>query len=185
MIYPIVLYGSPMLRKVAKEIEKNAKDLDKLVADMFETMDASDGVGLAAPQIGKSLRLFTIDTTPMSDDDPSLAGFRKAFINPKIVEESGIPWKYIEGCLSLPEIREEVERPSIVKIKYYDENFKLHEETYDGVKARVIQHEYDHLEGILLVDRISPLKRKILRGKLTNITKGKVNAAYKTRLLKV
>ncbi len=184
MIYPVVLYGSPMLRKVSKEIDKNHKDLDKLIKDMFETMEVSEGVGLAAPQIGKSLRLFVIDTTPMAEDDPSLEGFRKAFINPTIIEESGTPWKFVEGCLSLPEIREEVERPSVVKIQYYDENFDFHEETYDGIKARVIQHEYDHLEGRLLIDNVSALRRKLLKGKLSNIIKGKFDVGYKTKIIK-
>lgn len=183
MVYPIVIYGSSVLRKVAEEIPKDYKGLPELVADMFETMEVSDGVGLAAPQIGKSIRLFVIDATPMAEDDPSLTGFRKAFINPKIVEESGPKWGYVEGCLSLPEIREEIERHSIVKIQYYDENFNLFEETYDGVKARIIQHEYDHLEGVLLVDRVAPLKKKLLKGRLTNISKGKVKAAYKTKIL--
>jgi len=184
MIYPIVLSGSPVLRRVAREIDSNFPGFGKFLNDMFETMEESDGIGLAAPQIGKSVRLFVIDTSPMAEDDPSLDGFRKAFINPKIIEESGTPWKYVEGCLSLPEIREEVERPSVIKIRYYDEHFQIHEETYDGIKARVIQHEYDHLEGILFVDRISPLKRKLLKGKLSDISKGKVQADYKTKIIK-
>lgn len=184
MVYPIVVYGSPILRKVSEEISKDYKGLQNLVADMFETMEVSDGVGLAAPQIGKSIRLFVIDASPFAEDDPSLEGFRKAFINPKIVEETGEKWGYVEGCLSLPEIREEIERPSIIKIKYYDENFNYFEETYDGVKARIIQHEYDHLEGVLLIDRVSPLKKKLLKGKLNNITKGNVKAAYKIKVLK-
>jgi peptide deformylase len=183
MVYPIVLYGSPILRKVTEDIPKDYKGLKTFIDDMFETMEVSDGVGLAAPQVGKSLRLFVVDAAPMAEDDPSLEGFRKAFINPRIVEESGPKWGYVEGCLSLPEIREEIERPSVVKIQYYDENFTFHEETYDGVKARIIQHEYDHLDGILLIDRVSPLKKKMLKGRLTNITKGNVKAAYKTKIM--
>jgi len=184
MVYPIVLYGSPLLRKVSKNIEKGYSELSKLILDMFETMIESDGVGLAAPQIGKTLRLFIIDASPMVEDDPSLEGFKKVFINPKILKESGENWGFIEGCLSLPEIREEIERPSIVTIEYYDENWNYCKETFNGVKARIIQHEYDHLEGTLFVDRVSPLKKKLLKGKLSNIAKGKVNAAYKTRVVK-
>jgi peptide deformylase len=184
MVYPIVIYGSSVLRKATEEIKKDYAGLSTLVFDMFETMIESDGVGLAAPQIGKSVRLFVIDATPLADDDISLEGFRKAFINPKIVEETGEKWSYIEGCLSLPELREEIERPSIIKIQYYDEHFNFFEEVYDGVKARIIQHEYDHLQGILLVDRVSPLKKKLLKGKLANIAKGNVKAAYRTKILK-
>lgn len=184
MVYPIVVYGSPMLRKMAKEIEPNYEGLKKLVDDMFETMTISDGVGLAAPQIGKSIRIFVIDASPMAEDDPSLEGFKKVFINPKIVNQEGEPWGFVEGCLSLPEIREEVSRPSMVQIQYYDENFTFHDETYDGVKARIIQHEYDHLDGILFIDLLSPLKKKLIKGKLNNIAKGKVPAAYKTKVLK-
>lgn len=184
MVYPVVLFGSPMLRKVSEDIEEDHPGLEKLIVDMFETMEASDGVGLAAPQIGKSIRLFIIDASPMEEDDPSLAGFRKVFINAQITEETGDDWGFVEGCLSIPDIREEVTRPSVVTIEYYDENFKFHKETYDGVKARIIQHEYDHLDGVLFVDKVSPLKKKLLKGKLTNISKGKVNAAYKTKLMK-
>lgn len=184
MIYPIVVYGSPMLRKKSTEIDKNFKDLDILIKDMFETMEVSDGVGLAAPQIGKSIRMFVIDATPMAEDDPSLEGFKKVFINPTIVEQMGDKWKYSEGCLSLPEIREEVERPSKVRIQYYDEKFNFFDESYDGVKARIIQHEYDHLDGVLFIDLLSPLKKKLLKGKLNNITKGLAKAAYKTKIIK-
>jgi len=184
MVYPIVIYGSSILRKPAQEINKDFDGLSMLIADMFETMIESDGVGLAAPQIGKSIRLFVIDATPLAEDDPTLEGFRKAFINPKIVAETGEKWPYIEGCLSLPDMREEIVRPSIVKIQYFDENFNYHEEIYDGVRARIIQHEYDHLQGILLVDRVSPLKKKLLKGKLANMAKGNVKAAYRTKILK-
>jgi peptide deformylase len=184
MTYPVVLYGSPILRKVAKEIDKDFKDLKSLVSNMFETMYASDGVGLAAPQIGKSIRIFVIDATPMAEDDPSLDGFKKAFINPKITEQSGEPWEYAEGCLSLPKIREGVNRPSQISITYYDEDFNKYTETYEGIKARIIQHEYDHLEGILFIDRISPIRKKLLRGKLNDIIKGKVQTEYKTKLVK-
>lgn len=184
MVYPIVVYGSPMLRKVSKEIDEDFPELQKLIEDMFETMEASDGVGLAAPQIGKSIRLFVIDATPMAEDDETLDGFKKVFINPQILETSGDPWAYTEGCLSVPNIREDIKRPESVTIEYYDENFELREETYDGVKARIIMHEYDHLDGVLFVDKLSPIKKKLLKGKLNDIAKGKANAAYKTRIVK-
>ncbi len=184
MVYPIVVYGSPVLRKVSVDIDKDYEGLDKLISDMFETMVESDGVGLAAPQIGKPIRLFVVDASPMAEDDPSLETFKKVFINPQIIDESGERWGFVEGCLSLPEIREEVFRQGNVTIEYYDENFQHHKETYHGVKARIIQHEYDHLEGVLFVDLVSPLKKKLLKGKLSNIVKGKAKAAYKTKIIK-
>ncbi len=184
MVFPIVIYGSPLLRRVSQDINKDFPELDKLIEDMFETMAISDGVGLAAPQIGKSIRLFVIDGTPMAEDDPSLEGFKKVFINAKILEEEGDKWGFSEGCLSIPEIREEVMRQEKVTIEYYDENFVYHKETFDGVKARIIQHEYDHLEGILFVDKVSPIRKKLIKGKLMNIAKGKVQAAYKTKIVK-
>ncbi len=185
MIYPIVVYGSPILRRISKEIDRNDKDLPQLVADMWETMYHSDGVGLAAPQIGKSLRLFVIDTTDLSENDPSLDGFKKAFINPEIIVETSDIWVYNEGCLSLPKIREDIERKSKIRIRYYDENWEFYDEKYDGVKARVIQHEYDHLEGKLFVDYLTPLRKKLLRSKLTDISRGKVDVDYKIKVLKV
>lgn len=184
MVYPVIVFGSPVLRKVTKEITKDYTGLHQLINDMFETMYVADGVGLAAPQIGKSIRIFVVDATPMADDDPELEGFKKTFINPQINERSGDPWGFVEGCLSIPEIKEEVQRPSKVRIQYYDEDFNFHDEEYEGVKARIIQHEYDHLDGVLFVDLLSPIKKKLLKGKLTNITKGKYSAAYKTKLLK-
>jgi len=184
MIYPIVLYGSPLLRKVTEKIDLKDPGLRQFVADMFETMYVSDGVGLAAPQIGKSLQLFVIDGSEMAEDDPSLLGFKRAFINPKIVEETGENWTFTEGCLSLPTIREDVERPQQIRIQYYDENLEYKDERFDGVKARIIQHEYDHLEGILFVDRVAPLRKKMLKSKLNDIAKGKIIATYKTKLLK-
>ena len=184
MTYPIVVYGSPMLRKVSKEIARDYPNLQELISDMYETMQVSDGVGLAAPQIGKSLRIFVVDATPMAEDDLSLNGFKKVFINPKIVEQTGDKWTFTEGCLSLPNIREDVERPSYIRIQYYDENFEFHDETYDGVKARIMQHEYDHLDGVLFTDKIAPLKKKLIKGKLNDIAKGKAKANYKTKLLK-
>ena len=179
MIYPITVYGEPLLRKIAKPIESDFEGLDKLVADMFETMYFSDGVGLAAPQVGKSLRLFVIDASSAAEEEPELEGFKKAFINPEILERRGDEWVMNEGCLSLPEIREDVSRPEFVKIKYFDENLIEHTEEYGGFAARVIQHEYDHLEGKLLVDYLTPLRKRILKSKLTAISKGKVKTAYR------
>lgn len=180
MVLPVYVYGMSVLRKVAPDIPEDFENLDQLVADMFETMHASEGVGLAAPQIGKSLRIFVMDTTPMAEsaEDPELDGFRKAFINPYILEEWGDPWTFEEGCLSLPTIREEVTRPSKVRIEYYDENWNLHEEVYDGIRARVIQHEYDHLDGKLFVDRINPIRRKLLSARLKTISQGRAECDY-------
>lgn len=184
MVYPIVVYGSPILRKKAVEIEKDYPDMKQLVDDMFETMYKADGMGLAAPQIGKSIRIFIIDLTALEEDDPSLKDFKKTFINPKIIEEDGEIWTFNEGCLSLPTIREDVNRKSKIRIQYYDENFEFYDERYDGVKARVIEHEYDHLEGILFPDRLPPLRRKLLKGKLSAITKLKVDIPYKIKVMK-
>jgi peptide deformylase len=184
MIYPIVLYGSPILRKIAREVDKDFPALKELVEDMFETMYVSDGVGLAAPQIGKSIRIIVIDGSAMAEDDPTLEGFRKAFINPEIVEEYGEAFTFIEGCLSLPAIREEVERPGTIRVRYSDVDFNRFDETYTGIKARIVQHEFDHLQGILLVDHLNPLKKKMLKGKLNEIMKGKAKVAYKTKVLK-
>lgn len=182
MIYPIVVYGHPILRKVAAEINKDYPELNQLIADLFETMYYSEGLGLAAPQIGKSVRIFVIDGKPAAEDDPSLAEFKKAFINPHITERSGEILPMNEGCLSIPNLREEVMREAFVKINYYDENWQFHDEKFEGYKARIIQHEYDHLDGILFTDKISPLRRKLLKGKLTAISKGNFEADYKTIL---
>jgi peptide deformylase len=184
MVYPIVVYGSPILRKKAVDIEKDNPELKQLVDDMFETMYKADGLGLAAPQIGKSIRIFIIDATSLEEDDPSLKDFKKAFINPKIIEKSGEIWTFNEGCLSLPTLHEDVDRESKIRIQYYDENFEYYDERFDGVKARIIQHEYDHLEGILFPDRLPPLRRKLLKGKLSAITKLKVDVAYKIKVMK-
>lgn len=183
MIYPIVVYGSPVLRKVASEIDKDYPNLTKLIEDMFETMYASDGIGLAAPQIGKSIRLMVIDATSLAEEEPKLANFKKVFINPEIIKEEGAEWAFSEGCLSLPKIREDVVRKPNVHIQYYDENFEFHDEKWDGIAARIIQHEYDHLEGVLFVDHLSPLKKKLLKGKLNAISKGKVDANYKVKVM--
>lgn len=190
MILPIVAYGDPVLKKEAEEIDENYPDLDKLIADMWETMYGSNGVGLAAPQIGKSIRLFVIDASSFAepDDDGKVdpraancADFKKVFINPIIEEESGTEWGFREGCLSIPGVREEVTRPEKLLITYFDENWNFHEESYDGFAARVIQHEYDHVEGVLFTDKISPLRRKLIKRKLSNISKGVVDVDYKMR----
>jgi peptide deformylase len=177
MIYPIVMYGDPVLRQKAKDIEKGT-DLKQLIEDMYETMHAASGIGLAAPQIGKAIRLFVVDGTQLEDEE-HMTDFKKAFINPQIVEEIGDPWEFEEGCLSIPNIREKVSRKGELTIKYYDENWELHEEEYDGMKARIIQHEYDHIEGKLFVDYLTPLKKRLLKGKLADISKGKVDTEYR------
>jgi peptide deformylase len=177
MIYPIVMYGDPVLRQKAKDIEPGA-DLKQLIEDMFETMHGASGIGLAAPQIGKSMRLFIVDGTVL-EDEPDMADFKKVFINPQMVEELGTPWEFEEGCLSIPNIREKVSRKSDLRIRYYDENWEVREETYDGMKARIIQHEYDHIEGKMFVDYLTPLKKRLLKGKLADISKGKVDTEYR------
>lgn len=180
MIYPVTVFGDPVLRKKAEPITKDFVDLKGFVQNMFETMYNSDGVGLAAPQVGQAVRIFVLDTTHNEEDEP--AGIIKAFINPVIVEKSGDEWVMNEGCLSLPEIREDVLRPETVRIKYLDENFNEHEEEYSGFTSRVIQHEYDHLEGVMFVDYLNPLKKRILKSKLTAISKGKVLPKYRIRI---
>jgi peptide deformylase len=184
MILPIVAYGDPVLKKVAEEIDSDYPGLDKLIEDMYETMYSSKGVGLAAPQINKSIRLFIIDASPFADEYPELEGWKRTFINPRILEEEGEEWDFNEGCLSIPGIREDVERKPELILEYEDENFELHEEKFDGIIARVIQHEYDHLEGILFTDHLSPLKKRLLKGKLTDISKGIVDVNYKMKFAK-
>jgi peptide deformylase len=185
MILPVTVYGDPLLRKVSKPIDKNFERLHELIENMYETMYHSDGVGLAAPQVGLSLRLFIADATPVATkEEPELADFKKIFINPEILSTSGKPWSFEEGCLSLPNIHEEVIRDEEVVIKYVDENWVEKTEKYNGYPARIIQHEYDHLEGILFVDHISQLRKRLLRGKLTAISKGKANVSYKIKVPK-
>ncbi|HRE74502.1 MAG TPA: peptide deformylase [Flavobacteriales bacterium] len=189
MILPIVAYGDPVLKKVAEEIDKDYPGLQQLIADMFETMYNANGVGLAAPQIGKSIRLFIVDASPFAEDDEDgenehLKDFKKVFINPIIEDETGEEWGFNEGCLSIPGIREEVFREEKIKISYYDENFNFFEEEYDGFAARVIQHEYDHIEGVLFTDKISPLRRRLLKRRLEEITIGDVDVNYKMRFPK-
>jgi len=180
MIYPIYSYGFPVLKKKAQDIEPNSDvDVKKLSQDMFETMYAAAGVGLAGPQIGLNLRIFVVDAAPM--DEEKLKGFKKVFINPEKLDEDGKDWGYEEGCLSIPDIREEITRPERIRLRYLDENWQEHEETFEGMAARVIQHEYDHLEGILFTDRVSGLKKRLLKGKLNAISKGKVKHEYKMK----
>jgi peptide deformylase len=181
MIYPIIAYGHPVLKKRAVEIGPDYPDLDMFIQSMFETMYESAGVGLAAPQVNYSIRLFIVDGAPFADEDPGLKEFKHVFINPVMLDESGELWKFNEGCLSIPGIRDDVNRHSNVFLKYHDENFTEKTGTFSGIAARIIQHEYDHLEGILFTDRLSPLKKKLIRGKLNDISKGKVDVDYKMK----
>ncbi|MEY3198380.1 MAG: hypothetical protein RJA13_338 [Bacteroidota bacterium] len=195
MILPIVAYGDPVLKKEAEEITNEFPDLQKLIKDMYETMYHASGVGLAAPQIGKSIRMFVVDGSPFAEKDeddedeeevpdPKAVGienFKKVFINPIIEEESGEEWGFHEGCLSIPKIREEVFRKEKIQVSYYDENWNFHEESFEGYAARIIQHEYDHIDGILFTDHLSPLKRRLLTKRLQNISKGDVKVDYKMK----
>ena len=192
MILPIVAYGAPVLRKTAVDISPAFPHLNKLVADMWETMYASNGVGLAAPQVNKAIRLFVVDSTTifanLDDEDkgkyPDEPGIKKVFINAHIKELAGDEWSYNEGCLSIPKIREDVTRPQSITIDYLDEQFKPHTETFTGITSRVIQHEYDHTEGKLFIDYMKPLRRKLLLGKLNDISKGKIKTDYKMSFAK-
>jgi peptide deformylase len=179
MIYPIVVYGDPVLRQRAKDVEEGT-DLKVLIQDMFETMYGAQGVGLAAPQIGKSIRLFVVDGSVIEDDE-TLQDFKKAFINPEMLEELGDEWEYEEGCLSIPNIRENVSRNEKLRIRYFDEDWNQHIEEYTGIKARIIQHEYDHIEGKLFIDYLTPLKKRLLKSKLSDISKGKVDTEYRIK----
>ena len=188
MILPIVAYGDPVLRKKSEEISKEYLNLQELIANMKETMYNASGVGLAAPQIGKAIRLFIIDASPFADDDALtkeenevLKNFNRVFINPKIIKEEGDEWSFNEGCLSIPEIREDVWRQPTITIEYQDEQFEKHTEILSGLAARIFQHEYDHIEGVLFTDRISSLKKRLLKKKLENISKGKIKADYRMR----
>jgi len=182
MVYPIVIYGHPVLRKVAEDIDKDYPELDRIIADLFETLYKAEGLGLAAPQIGKSIRIFVIDANPIADDEPELADFRKVFINAHITEKWGDLKLMTEGCLSIPNLREEINREFHIRITYFDEKWQFHDDVYEGYKARIIQHEYDHLDGILFTDKVSPLKKRLLKGKLAAISKGKFEVDYKTIL---
>lgn len=188
MILPIIAYGDPVLRKKGKEITKEYPDLDKLIENMWDTMYEAYGVGLAAQQIGLPIRLFIIDPSAFGEDEElelaeqeQLKNLRKVFINPKIVAEEGEDWAFNEGCLSIPEVREDVFRKQQITIEYQDENFNSFREVYEGLAARVIQHEYDHIEGVLFTDKLSSLKKRLIKGKLANISKGKIQADYKMK----
>ncbi|SDY19234.1 peptide deformylase [Hymenobacter psychrophilus] len=192
MIFPIVAFGDPVLKTLAKPLPANfpAAELELLIANMFETMYHAHGVGLAAPQVGKSIRLFVIDSTPMLDEDedgnpivdePTAAPVKRTFINPQMLSETGEPWAFEEGCLSIPGIRERVTRCPVIRLRYEDEQRQTHEETFSGLTARVIQHEYDHLEGVLFTDYTSGLRKQLLKGKLARISKGDVDADYRMR----
>lgn len=181
MIYPIIAYGHPVLKKRAVEIGPDYPDLELFIQSMFDTMYESAGVGLAAPQVNFSIRLFVVDGAPFADEDAGLKEFRKVFINPVMLDESGDLWKFNEGCLSIPGIRDDVNRHDTIFIKYHDEYFKEQKDTFSGIAARIIQHEYDHLEGVLFTDRISPLKRQLLKRKLNDIIRGNVSVDYKMR----
>lgn len=182
MKLPIYAYGHPILRKETEEIDKNYPDLDKLLKDMFETMYYSKGMGLAAPQIGRNIRLFLVDTEQLDSDDREEDAeefIKEVFINPIVLDESGKNWEYEEGCLSIPDVRGTVSRKPKVRIEYYDANFELQDKIFDGITARVIQHEYDHLEGVLFVDLLKPLKKRFVKKRLEKIRKGQIEADYK------
>ncbi|WP_428225838.1 peptide deformylase [Flavobacterium sp.] len=192
MIYPIVGYGDPVLRKVGQEITAEYPNLKEVIANMYETMYNAHGVGLAAPQVGLAIRLFIVDTEPFSDTDDlskeeaeQLKGFKKTFINAKILKEEGEEWAFNEGCLSIPDVREDVFRHETITIEYQDENFETKTEVYDGLIARVIQHEYDHIEGVLFTDKIATLKKTLIKKKLQNIMEGKARPDYRMRFAKM
>jgi peptide deformylase len=184
MVLSIVAYGDPVLRKKCEAIESSYPHLNQLISDMFETMEKSRGVGLAAPQINKPIRLFVVDSTRMYDEGEKNEGIREVFINAQMIDELGKEWPYEEGCLSIPTIREDVYRYEKIKIKYLDSNFTPHTKEFTGLTARVIQHEYDHIEGKLFIDHLKPLKRSLLKGKLDKISKGMVDVDYKMKFPK-
>jgi peptide deformylase len=192
MIYPIVGYGDPVLRKVGENITPDYPNLKEVIANMYESMYNACGVGLAAPQVGLPIRLFIVDTQPFSDSDDvskeesiQLKNFKKTFINAKIVKEEGDEWAFNEGCLSIPDVREDVYRKEQITIEYLDENFDKKTEVYNGLIARVIQHEYDHIEGVLFTDKISTLKKTLIKKKLQNIMDGKARPDYRMRFAKM
>lgn len=184
MILPILIYGHPTLRKVAKDIDKDYPDLEKFIADFWQTMYFADGVGLAAPQVGRSIRMFCVDCSTFAEEEPELEGFKKLFINAKITSREGEKWTMSEGCLSVPGVNEDVSREEKITIEYYDENWNFHTDVYEGFAARVIQHEYDHLEGKIFTDHCSAIRRRLLKGKLAGISNGKIRVKYKFTLPK-
>jgi len=185
MILPIMAYGQPVLKKVALPITKDFEGLTELIANMWETMYNAEGVGLAAPQIGKGIRLFLVDTVQVMEEGEEEKGIKQVFINPEILEETGESWAYEEGCLSIPNIRGDVERQKVIKIKYLDESFEEHEKTIEGINARVIQHEYDHVEGKLFTEKLKPLKKRLIKRKLEAIRKGDIKVEYRMRFPKI
>lgn len=190
MILPIRAFGDAVLRKKCHDVPKNYPELNNLISNMFDTMNSANGIGLAAPQIGLDIRLFVVDLSPLAEDEDyadiaeELKNFKKVLINAKIIEESGEEWKFNEGCLSIPDVREDVKRKETILIEYFDENFAKHTETFSDMRARVIQHEYDHIEGILFTDHLSSLKKKLVKGKLMKISQGDVSVSYKMRFPK-
>ena len=184
MILPIYAYGQPVLKKVAEPIDPDYPELEQLIADMWETMEEANGVGLAAPQIGKSIRLFVVDSAPMQADGEEDKGIRQVFINAEIIEEAGADCSYSEGCLSIPDISGDVDRPEEVTLTYQDENFKQHTQTFTGMNARVIQHEYDHIDGILFTELLSPLKKRMVKRKLDKIRKGDIELKYRMKFVR-
>ena len=185
MILPIYAYGQPVLKKLAKEITPDYENLDELIENMWETMYNAQGVGLAAPQIGKSIRLFMVDTIQVMEEGEEDKGIKQAFINAQIIEESGKEWSYEEGCLSIPHIRGDVSRQEDIHIRYFDEEFNEHEAHFSGINARVIQHEYDHIEGKIFTDKLKPLKKRLIKRKLEAIKKGNVKSDYRMRFAKL
>lgn len=183
MVLPIYLYGQPVLKQKAREISPDHPGLAQLITDMWETMYYATGVGLAAPQIGQSLRLFVVDTLPYYEDEKSALGMKKVFINPTILEESGVEWPFEEGCLSIPKITADVKRQAELRLRYQDENFVWHEEDFEGMNARVIQHEYDHIEGILFIEKISQVRRQLIQRKLEKIKKGQIESRYPVKIV--
>ena len=182
MILPIYVYGQPVLKKRASDIDQDYEGLGGLIADMWETMYQAKGVGLAAPQIGRSIRLFVVDTIQLEDEDKEYKGIKQVFINARKLNEDGDLWEYEEGCLSIPQIRAEVERPERIRLRYLDEKFEEHDVVFEGITARVIQHEYDHIEGILFTELVKPLKRRLIRRKLDNLRKGIMEVDYPVRV---
>jgi len=188
MILPIIAYGDPVLRKLGKSIDKDYPALESLLDNMFETMYGAKGIGLAAPQIGLPIRIFIVDATPFKDDEELeleernfLSTFKQVFINAQIIDETGDEWVFNEGCLSIPDVREDVFRNETVKIEFLDEKFEKHTKEFSGIAARIIQHEYDHIQGILFTDKLSSLKKRLIKGKLANISKGKIRIDYRMR----
>jgi len=191
MILPIVAYGDPVLRKETEEISKDYPKLDVFIENMFETMYAARGIGLASPQVGVPVRIFIVDATPFEDDEDLtedeqkfVSTFKKVFINAKIIEETGEEWAFNEGCLSIPDVNEDVFRQPKITMEYQDENFESHTETFEGIVARIIQHEYDHIEGVLFTDKLSPLKKRLIKSKLVNISKGNISINYRMKFPK-